>query len=239
MEIGAQLWILSQTEPAEAEAVITQLAGAGYAFTEIMFGQPPTQRVPGLPVHSIHVALSGMPDLDALVQSANQLGATVVCVSGPLKWHERTADDYVASALALNQIGKRLATAGLGVQYHNHEFEFDGYPDGSSGWEVLVRDLDPKYVGFCFDAGWAARVGRDPVPIIAGLGARIGSLHLRDFAGSRSAPLGQGDLDLEPVIEAVRSYAPLARVLVEQDPSEDPLGCMVASRRYLTDQFGL
>ncbi len=105
--------------------------------------------------------------------------------------------------------------------------------------DLLLLELDPEAVTLCFDAGWAERAGQNAAEFLANYGQRVHFLHLRDFHGAQSVPLGQGDIDLAAQIALLPHLPNLEYLVVEQDPSADPLADMQASRRYLRDTFGL
>lgn len=237
--IGAQLWLFNQVhDEAAMNDILAELADAGYAFVETMHGHPPFSRAPldalGLPCYAVHVALSGMPDAAQLVDHVHGMGARVVCVSGLLQWLERGADDYRRSADALNEWGARLARDGIALHYHNHDFEFAPMDGPTTGMDLLLPRLDGAAVELCYDMGWHALAGGDPMAFLHAHGPRVGTLHLRDFRGKTSVPLGAGDVDLLPVIDAAGALPNLRAVLVEQDPgTATPLEDMRVSRRWL------
>jgi sugar phosphate isomerase/epimerase len=90
------------------------------------------------------------------------------------------------SAAALNEAGAKLNPLGIGVAYHNHNVEFApiaGAPGGSTtGWDILVRETDPRLVSFEVDLGWVTAAGRDPVAFLGRHRGRIKLLHVKDVA---------------------------------------------------------
>lgn len=85
------------------------------------------------------------------------------------------------TAAALNQHGAALRPLGIGVAYHNHNVEFA--PVGNStGWDILVRETDPRLVSFEVDLGWVTAGGRDPLAFLRQNRGRIKLLHVKDIA---------------------------------------------------------
>ena len=245
MQIGAQLWLFHALLDEESmETVLTHLKAADYACVETMYGKPPQNRSVldrlDLTCCATHIALCTMPEGAKLADFARRIGTETICVSGLLRWQERDADDYRRSAEALNVWGRRLQSEGLALAYHNHDFEFACVEGAGTGMDLLLSGLDPKVVSLCFDAGWAARAGHDPVPFLHEHTTRIRMLHLRDFRGAESVPLGAGDLDLSSVLAALPHLPNLQALMVEQDPgTATPTEDMAASQRFLKDRLGL
>ena len=226
------------------DSILSQLGEAGYGCVETMFGKPPCHRAMvdriGMSCYSTHVALATVNDGSDVIQYCHQMGANTVCISGLLQWNERTADDYRRSASALNSLGKQLLAEGLSLQYHNHDFEFEKVDGLTTGMDLLLAGLDSEVISLCFDAGWATKAGHDAVVFMLQHKERIGTVHLRDFKGSISVPLGRGDLDLKSMVDVLPKLPTLQAVMVEQDPgTADPVGDMIQSLIYLGDALGI
>ncbi len=254
MQIGAQLWLFNAVlDENEMENILIPLKDSGYDFVEKLYNKPPhdAQVLNRLKMscYATHIALSIMPPApesasdeknEEVTDFVRNLGARIVCVSGLLQWRERSADDYRRSAAALNQWGRRLQAEGIALHYHNHEFEFEAVEGATTGMDILLSLLEPSVISLCFDAGWAALAGEDSVHFMRRHGDRIGTLHLRDFRGSVSVPLGSGDIDLSGILSLLPSLPNLQGVLVEQDPgTETPVADMIQSRLFLKNRFGL
>lgn len=125
----------------------------------------------------------------------------------------------------LNEIGTALRREGLTLGYHNHGFEFA--PSGeTTGWNILVRETDPRAVSFEVDVGWVAAAGLDPVRFLSRHSARINQLHLKDVKqmGSINAPsaisstdVGSGIMDWQGILQSAYR-AGVRHFYVEQEP---------------------
>ena len=105
-----------------------------------------------------------------------------------------------------------------------------------------LPDLKTRMPGIllCLDVGWVWYAGVDPIGLLRDHGDRIGVVHLRDFRGRASVPLGHGDMDIPVLVSEIRRLSGLRALVVEQNPgSSDPLGDMRESRRYLREMCGL
>jgi sugar phosphate isomerase/epimerase len=92
----------------------------------------------------------------------------------------------------------------------------------------------------CLDVGWVWRAGLDPAQWMELHRDKIGYLHLRDFSADESVALGQGEVNLAPLMQTAQTLPNVRWIVVEQDPtSPDPLRSMSESRAYLREHLGL
>lgn len=246
MLIAAQLYVFNNAADAAVAMPdwLEALSDAGYGAVEGMYGRPPADRAAvdaaGLRYLATHVVPGQLEPGDELIAFVRQMGATRLCSSGPLEWEARTVDDFRRTADHLNAAGRRLCNDGLHLCYHNHGFEFVPWEDGRLPIDVLLNALDPAAVELCLDTGWVEVAGCDPVAFLRDHGDRIGLLHIRDFRGTESVPLGRGECDLGAVALNLPGLDNMAALVVEQDPTTDtPLEDMKASIRYLHEELNL
>jgi len=243
LEIGAQLYIFSGLPAPDLDSLFAGLAGAGYAYVEGYPLAAPYDREMldrhGLSYRATHAGPRALEPLEPAMQTLTALGGTDFCASGPLDWRRRTADDFRDLIPFLNEKGNALRRRGIRLHYHNHDFEFERLDGEATGMDLLLDGLDPRAVTLCVDTGWVWRMGFDPAEFLHQHRDRVGFVHLRDFQGLQSVPLGQGDMDLQPVLDVLLTLPDLRGVVVEQDPSPDPLGDMIQSRDYLRRTFAL
>ncbi|MEO6092851.1 MAG: sugar phosphate isomerase/epimerase [Novosphingobium sp.] len=141
----------------------------------------------------------------------------VIAAAGADLW-KRTAALLNERAAALNPLGIRLG-------YHNHNVEFA--PIGqSNGWDILVRETDPRLVDFELDVGWVATAGRDPVDVLNSLKGRVAQLHVKDVArvnpvnfglSMKPSDVGAGKLDWARILPAAYR-AGVRHFYLEQEP---------------------
>lgn len=153
-------------------------------------------------------------------------------------------DSYKALAEQLNQTGELCKQAGTRLGYHNHSFELQPM-DGSSPMEVLLSETDPEVVCFELDVFWVSVAGHDPAEFIRNYADRIELLHLKDkkadtpqtyravtLPPNSFQPVGSGVLNFAEILQAARA-ANVQHVFVEQDASNDPLGDIEKSSKFL------
>ncbi|HEO72252.1 MAG TPA: sugar phosphate isomerase/epimerase [Candidatus Hydrogenedentes bacterium] len=77
-------------------------------------------------------------------------------------------------------------------------------------------------IGACLDTGHAIRSDEDPVDVVRRLGARLISLHLKDWRrGGEEVVLGTGDLDLAGLASALRDIEFAGPIVMEYENSPD------------------
>ena len=147
-------------------------------------------------------------------------GSYVVCSGHAPKNSPITQDTWARMAERLNEFGDICVAAGVTTTYHNHWWE----PE-NDGIGKLVELTDPGRVGFAFDTGHCARAGRDAAQTIRELGDRLAFVHLADYspdaenAGLRPI-LGEGLLDIDAVVDALREVKPDCWVVLEEDTKQ-------------------
>ena len=246
MIVAGQLYVFTRSSALEDDVagVLDGMAEAGYEAIEGMLGRPPLTRgvvdAAGLRYLAPHCGLRNIEPLGETVRFCHAMGAEAICSSGLLEWDRREADDYRASAAALNRIAGELQAEGIELLYHNHDFELLEVEPGRTGMDLLLESLDFDRVRLCFDAGWVWVAGHDPARFLAEHGEKIGFLHIRDFRGRESVPLGQGDMDLADLCAEVPKLPDLRALVVEQDPTTpDPMSDMASSRAHLRETHGI
>jgi len=138
-------------------------------------------------------------------------------------------DGFKKTAEKMNEVGKKAKAAGLQYAYHNHNFEFEKMPDGSPGYDVLVKETDPELVKFEIDCGWMVVAGSDPVAYFQTYPGRFRMLHIKDFkpvpkptielvgpGRPQGADLGTGFVDYGPIFAAGKA-AGIEHIFVEQE----------------------
>lgn len=135
------------------------------------------------------------------------------------------ADDWKMNADFLNAKAKDLNKAGIGVGYHNHNFEFLPV-GGTTGFDILVNNTDPALVTFEMDIGWVAAAGADPLALLARHKGRFTMMHVKDIKPSTksnfdleqdSTEIGSGELDWKTLLPACHA-AGIRSFFVEQEP---------------------
>ena len=210
LPVGIQLYTVGKPLGEDTAGTLKQLHEIGYREVESAGLAKHTAKElramiddAGLSCPSAHLQLTGA-DLDAQFEQAHVLGAkyavsSVLRTFNPAFIKAVTApsttgaaaprpaleplglDGFKKTAEHMNEVGKKAKAAGLQYAYHNHNFEFEKMPDGSPGYDILVKETDPELVKFEVDCGWMTVAGSDPVAYMRDHPGRIKMLHIKDF----------------------------------------------------------
>jgi sugar phosphate isomerase/epimerase len=196
----------------------------------------------GMVAPSSHVQLPDGEHAQAILDEQEMLGSTTLVTaaifdaeSGSL---ENFSDlDRIKELAERFNRGAELARArGMRVGYHNHFWEFGTDFDGRSGLEVFFELCEPDVVAEV-DVYWAQVGGRDPVDLVRTLGDRVRLLHVKDGdgqGGEVSSPLGEGVVDLPPILAAATA-AEWHIVELEGLDADTVWPALDTSARYLVD----
>ncbi|MCA8030948.1 sugar phosphate isomerase/epimerase [Burkholderia cepacia] len=246
--IGLQLYTLGDAVQQDPARVFAQLVAIGYREVEALTYANLTPAAlrhhaanAGLLMRSAHLDFATATDLSRLFDIAHQLGVTQVVSSvlPPVPQDfgsfiagtgSLTIDDFRRIAERAQRIGELAYRAGLNYAYHNHNFEFRNLGSGVLGYDVLLRDTDPRYVRFELDCGWMSFAGVDPVGYLKRHGHRFHALHIKNFdmigystsidatSQDHITELGRGVIDYRPIV-ATALQRDVRYLFIEHDPS--------------------
>lgn len=243
--VGIQLYAVKDALQADPAGTLKALRAIGY-------GEVETAGFAGLSARQFHALLEesglGAPsahlgfdpaDFGPAFDDAHALGARYAA-SGSLRalvQHDlpagatdsgMTLEEAKRTAELANRIGEQARRVGLQYVYHNHDFEFADQGDGAIGYDLLLKETDPRLVKFEIDCGWMTLGGRDPRTYFARYPHRFPMIHVKDFlpapAGPRppdapahpGAELGHGIIDYRPILAAAEK-AGLKHYFAEQE----------------------
>lgn len=135
-----------------------------------------------------------------------------------------TADPNAESFDILDKLTEEY---GVKIAIHNHG------PGASYDGVQMTLDAikdHSKLIGACVDTGHSIRSGEKPHEVIAALGDRVHSLHLKDWThGGEEQILGEGDMDLVEVVKALKAIKFNGPLMVEYENSPDNPGPEMAT----------
>jgi sugar phosphate isomerase/epimerase len=252
--IGVQLYTVRTVLPQKPAETLRAIEAIGYREVEATQASldqiwPALQATKLKPV-SVHidskvVTLSPEDDLTRAIDDFKKRGFGYV-VFPYLPPPERGGLDVIKKlADKLNRAATKCNAAGMKFAYHNHAFEFEPM-GGSSPFQTLLDNTDPKLVGLEMDVFWVSVGGHDPVELLAKLKGRVPLVHLKDKANgtanqfnesvARTAfkEVGNGTLDWAKVLKAADA-AGADHYFVEQDQTPgDPVESLRQSYNYLS-----
>ena len=120
---------------------------------------------------------------------------------------------------AFDSLEELVDEFGIRIAIHNHGpgARYDKAAD-------TLRAVEGRhpFIGACVDTGHCLRSGERPADVIAALGARVLSVHLKDWKiGGEETILGEGDADLPGVAAALRAMDFSGPVIMEYENSPE------------------
>jgi len=235
--VGLQLYSLRDQIPKDVKGAIAKVAAAGYKEVE-PFGYSKANGFWGLDAKAFSDLLKdnglttpsghfGMDqffvhdktdDLDSYIEAANQTGMSYVIVPSINGEVLKSADQFKMVADKMNKAAEYCKKSGLTLGYHNHNFEWKPV-DGTTFYDVLLKETDPALVHMEMDIYWVVRAGEDPVKLIEAHPGRYALCHLKDMDKTNSnlnTEIGKGSIDFKTILSHAKE-AGLKHFIVEQE----------------------
>lgn len=240
--IGVQLYTLRGDIEKDARATIQKVATLGYKEVETFdykdgkyFGMPPGEfmqflKSTGLSSPSGHYSGGGFFFQDkweekwrSLLNDAKAIGQKYVTVPSLDNQHRKDIDAYKTFARKLNQAGELARAGGLQLAYHNHDFEFKDL-GGQTGYNVLLKETDPKLVKMELDIYWAVKAGYNPVDLFKASPGRYTMWHVKDMDNTERkyfTEVGNGVINFKAIFDKA-TLSGMEHFFVEQDNCPGP-----------------
>ncbi|HXQ80364.1 MAG TPA: sugar phosphate isomerase/epimerase [Opitutaceae bacterium] len=250
--LGVQLWSLRNQLQDRVPAGMDLVRSMGFTVVESAgtYGLSAQQFRALADAHGLKIVSGHFPyerllgDLPGVIAEAKALGMAYVIA--PWIPHE---GDFAAAqahevAANFNKIGAATRAAGLGFGFHTHGYEFKPLPDGSTAYDILLKETKPDLVFVEMDVFWVVSGGQDPVTLLRRYPGRCRMFHVRDMrkgavtgVSTGRAPtednvaVGRGQMDW-PAILAAGEKAGVVYSFIE-DATSDPVGNIPASVLYM------
>lgn len=240
-------------EPADAEQAIEDVGRLGFhAFEsfgnvieawEAKGGLDTVLEAASLPLHSAYcpVNLTDTTKRKEEVAKMVRWGGLIkkcggsVAVIGP-NGVERETYDFNAHrghiVEALNEIAKALDGIGVVGALHQHTGTCVETRDETY---AVMEAVDTRYVKFGPDVGQLQKGGSDPVKVVKDFLPVVRHVHVKDYDGGEHylgyCPLGQGQVDVGAIVDALDGSGNDLVIMAELDPSDEmPLEPLEAAR---------
>jgi sugar phosphate isomerase/epimerase len=253
--VGLQLYSLRDQLPKDVKGNIAKVAAAGYKEVET-FGYSKQHgfwgldakafsdllKDNGLKTPSGHYNLNQLfvegktDDLETCIEAANITGMEYVIVPSINGEVLKSADQFKAVAEKMNKAAELCKKSNLKLGYHNHNFEWRPV-DGTTFYDVLLKETDPALVHMEMDIYWVVRAGQDPVKIFEAHPGRFALCHLKDMDktnNSLNTEIGKGTIDFKTILSKAK-LAGLKHFIVEQENyiDIDPYVSIAESAAYV------
>lgn len=236
-EIGLQLYTLRDELPKNVKLTLEKVAVAGFTTVETygfsikdqFWGLTPVELkkildTNGLKSVSGHYNLGSFlydgntSELIAAIEAAKILKSEFLTIPWVDEPFRRNIQDYKKIAARLNEAATLCQKAGLKLVYHNHDFEFEQH-DGTTGYEILLKETDKDLVYFELDLYWVVRSGNDPLKLFAANPGRFKLWHVKDMDKTNSAlntEIGSGSIDFKTIFKQAKQSG-MRHFFVEQE----------------------
>ena len=227
-QIGLQLYTVRDLLEKDFEGTLERVSQIGYTNLEFAgyYNRTPEQvravldRLRLISTSS-HIGPQLMrQDAAAQIRSARIIGHDYITIPSYPFARDGGVAAWKQGAAEFNRWGAMCRDAGLRLAYHNHAPEFAPLEGGPTGYDVLMREVDPALVDFELDLYWTAFADQDPLALFAKYPGRFAMWHVKDLQmteGKKAmAPVGRGTLDFRTMFAHARE-AGMKHFFVEHD----------------------
>jgi sugar phosphate isomerase/epimerase len=253
--LGLQLYTLRDLIFKDPKAVLQKVAGYGYKELETysyrdgkIYGMTFSEfgkytKDLGMKVVSGHYGLDQAKSnsWEEAISDAKAIGQQYMIVPYLVDTDRKTISDYKNICEQLNRAGEACNKQGMRFGYHNHAFEFETL-EGQKPFDVMLAELDPKYVGIEMDIYWVVRGGADPLEYFDRYPGRFEQWHVKDMDKNnpdRNADVGTGSIDYKKIFARAKRSGMKHWYVEQESYPGDPMDSVAASAKYLKKQLAV
>lgn len=234
-KIALQLYTMRDPAKADLVGTLKKAREIGWEYVQ-WSGMPelPADKIrealdaAGMKAIACHTGVEGFEkDFEGSVKFWKTVGVQFVGPGGMMGDCKATLKDWLAGSKRFDTLGAKLLGEGIRLTYHNHNSEFEKYPDDPRcKLDILMESTDPKNLHAELDLAWVHVGGADPAAYIRKYKGRCPTVHAKDlkkdYKGQKVifAPLGKGILDWKDIFAAGRE-AGIEWYIYEQDACDD------------------
>jgi sugar phosphate isomerase/epimerase len=248
--IGLELFTVREMFAKDPGRTLKEVAAVGYREVEIGPGVAAPKlkedlRAAGLTAPSGYFeAPKTVEDWKKTLELAHAYGVRYAVVGDNPRLD---AEAWKRRAELYSQCGRLATQAGIQFCYHNHFREFERL-EGTTGYDILLAECDPKLLKMEMDIFWIMYAGQDPLAYWRRYPGRFPLLHIKDIRKGVAinpdedpqengpnpfAPVGKGRIDWHRIFARV-GEAGAKHIFVEQDRCNlPPLEAVKISLNYL------
>jgi sugar phosphate isomerase/epimerase len=239
--LGLQLYSLRDQFAKDVSGTLDKVRDMGFKEVELAgtYGLSPEDFKKGLDARGLKAVSGHFPydrfrnDLDGIIREAKVFGFQYVgCAWIPHKepFDEKTCRQAID---VFNIAGDALAKQGMKFFSHTHGYEFQPYCDGTL-FDLMMTETRPGLVNFEMDIFWIVHAGQDPVKLLNKYGSRFQLTHLKGMKDStptglltghsdvtNDVPLGQGKIDLVPILRAAEKAGVKWNFIEDESPTAE------------------
>jgi sugar phosphate isomerase/epimerase len=253
-KIGLQLYTLRNEMGKDAKGTLAKVAAQGYKTVETFgygngkwFGMNAAELRAELKSHGLTTPSGHTFPASVFLQNgweekwkpavadAKAVGQEYIVIPWMEEQYRTDINNFKKMAAVLNKAAEICKQTGIKLAYHNHDFEFAPLA-GTNGYDVLLKETDPKLVFFEMDIYWVSKAGKDPLAFFSKYPGRFAMWHVKDMdntAQKNFTEVGSGVIDFKKIFTHAKQSG-MKYFFVEQDQCPGaPLDSTAKSIAYL------
>jgi sugar phosphate isomerase/epimerase len=158
------------------------------------------------------------------VEDAAVVGQQYVISPSMDKTSRGNYDDLMRFMEMFNKSGELCQKSGMKFGYHNHDFEFSEKLNGTTLYDIILQNTDPKLVMQQLDIGNMVGGGARAMEILKKYPGRFESMHVKDEiksttgdSGYESTVLGKGLVNPKEIVDWGRKSGGTLHFIIEQE----------------------
>jgi sugar phosphate isomerase/epimerase len=253
-KIGLQLYTLRNEMGKDAKGTLAKVAAQGYKTVETFgygngkwFGMNAAELRAELKSHGLTTPSGHTFPASVFLQSgweekwkpavadAKAVGQEYIVIPWMEEQFRSDINNFKKMAAVLNMAAEICKQTGIKLAYHNHDFEFAPLA-GTNGFDVLLKETDPKLVFFEMDIYWVSKAGKDPLAFFSKYPGRFAMWHVKDMDNTPQknfTEVGSGVINYKKIFTHAKQSG-MKYFFVEQDQCPGaPLDSTAKSIAYL------
>ena len=223
------------------EGSLCRIAQIGYREVEFagLYGHDPSEvralldryQLDAVATHADWRQLRDDPEM--AIRDAKSLGAKYLVLAWLPHEERQTIEQWRWWVAQLNKVGETAAAEDVVLLYHAHDFEYRAI-GGVRPIDLLLEQLNPRFVNFEMDVYWTVKGGGDPIALLRQHPGRFPLAHLKDMQRTSTdmADVGDGRIDF-PSIFASAGKRDFLHKFVERDEASEPFETLRLGLEYI------
>ena len=168
-------------------------------------------------------------DTQKVIDAALEMGHKYITI--PSIPHETAngKDDFIKAVENINKAAQQCKNHKLQLAYHNHDFEFEKFGDGTCGYDIMLKEFDKSLVNLEMDIYWVTKAGHDPLELFEQNPGRFKMWHVKDMDKNNpelNTEIGSGTIDFKTIFSKA-NLSGMEYFFVEQEnfaiPSDESI----------------
>jgi sugar phosphate isomerase/epimerase len=241
--IGVQLYTVRKEMEKDFEGTLRRVSQIGFTEVEFagLFGNDPKKvrkllKKLGMKAVATHIDWRKLKNNPAAaIKETKELGAKYMVLAWFPPEERKTIEQWKDWAKLINRVGKMSHKEGIRFLYHNHDFEFIRI-GGVEPFDILLKNVDRRYVSFEVDIYWLTLAGRDVSALFARYPNGFPLSHVKDMSKTEKAMVDVGDGRINfAKIFAQKKRSGMKHYFIEHDDTKNPFLTLERSFKYLKE----